>query len=147
ELGALLDEYGPNIKANIPENVWKDPKVSKDGKIYAIPALVPTTQTAVAYIREDWLEKAGMDVPVTLDDWLAYFEKVKTMDMNGNGEPNDEYGFYVRENLASSDLFFYEFGVALNYWVEQGNEFVPSIITPNMKDVLAFWRNLYKSGY
>ncbi|WP_409346212.1 extracellular solute-binding protein [Paenibacillus sp. MBLB4367] len=147
ELNALIDKYGPNLKAKIPDKVWKDPSVSRNGKIYAIPALVPHPHTAVPFIREDWLKKAGMSMPVTLDDWVAYFEKVKTMDMNGNGDPNDEYGFYVRENLGSSDMFFYEFGVAMNHWVMQGDQFVPSVLTPNMKDALAFWRMLYKKGY
>ncbi|MBP1988647.1 extracellular solute-binding protein [Paenibacillus eucommiae] len=147
ELNELIDKYGPTLKAKIPERVWKDPAVSKDGKIYAIPGLVPNAHTVVPYIREDWLKKAEMEMPVTLDDWVAYFEKVKTMDMNGNGDPNDEYGFYVRENLGSSDMFFYEFGVAQNHWVVQGEEYVPSVITPNMKEALAFWRKLYKNGY
>jgi putative aldouronate transport system substrate-binding protein len=147
ELNELLEQYGPNIKANIPERVWKDPKVSKDGKIYAIPALVPTAQSQIVFVREDWLEKAGMETPVTPEDWLAYFEKVKTMDMNGDGDPNDEYGFYVRENMVGSDLFFYEFGAYPDHWVEQGDEYIPSVITPKMKDVLNFWRTLYKNGY
>lgn len=147
QLNDLIDQYGPNLKAKIPEYVWKAPDVSKDGKIYAIPALVPHPHTVAMFIREDWLKKLNMEMPKTLDDWLNYFEQVKVQDMNGDGDPNNEYGFMVRENFGSSDAFFYEFGVALNLWVMQGDEFIPSVLTPNMKDALAFWRKLYKNGY
>jgi len=147
DLTDIIEKYGKNLKANIPEKVWKAPEVSKNGRIYAIPALVPHPHSVVMYIREDWLKKLNMDMPKTLDDWLEYFERVKQEDMDGDGDPNNEYGFMVRENFGSSDAFFYEFGVALNHWVMQGDEFVPSVITPNMKDALAFWRKLYKNGY
>lgn len=147
QLNDLIDQYGPNLKAKIPEEVWKSPKVSVDGKIYGIPMLVPHANTTAMFIREDWVEKLNIDLPKTLDDYLAYFELVKTEDMDGNGDPNDEYGFMVRENFSSSTAFFYEFGVAMDYWVMQDGEFVPSVITPNMKDALAFWRKLYANGY
>lgn len=147
QLNDLIDEYGPNLKAMIPEHIWKSPQISKDGKIYGIPGLVPHAHTTALFIREDWLKKLNMAMPETLDDWLEYFEKVKTEDMDGDGDPNNEYGFMVRENFSSSTAFFYEFGVAMDLWVMQDGEFVPSVITPNMKDAMAFWRKLYKNGY
>ncbi|RAV19242.1 extracellular solute-binding protein [Paenibacillus contaminans] len=139
ELNELIDKYGPNLKAKIPEAAWKSPDVSKNGKIYAIPAVVPHPHTTALYIREDWLKKLNMSMPKTLDDWLAYFEGVK--------KEYNAYGFMVRENFSSSTAFFYEFGVMMDYWVKQGDEFVPSVITPNMKDAMTFWRKLYKNGY
>ncbi|MBD2843832.1 extracellular solute-binding protein [Paenibacillus sp. IB182496] len=147
ELTDLIEQYGPNLKARIPEEAWNSPAVSKDGRIYAIPALVPNPHTRALYVREDWLEQAGMEVPSTPEEYLAYFEQVKALDMNGNGDPNDEYGFYARENMAGSELFFYEFGVYPDLWVMEDGEFVPSVITDNMKDVLQFWRELYANGY
>ncbi|WP_135553677.1 type 2 periplasmic-binding domain-containing protein [Paenibacillus cymbidii] len=147
QLNDLIDKYGPNLKAKIPEKVWKSPQVSVDGKIYAIPLLSPHSELGALYIRQDWLKKLNMPMPKTLDDWLAYFEKVKVEDMDGDGDPNNEYGFEVRENFSSSAEFFYQFGVALDYWVMQDGQFVPSVITPKMKDALAFWRMMYKNGY
>ncbi|MBB6734118.1 extracellular solute-binding protein [Cohnella zeiphila] len=147
DLTDLLDKYGQHIKASIPEEAWKSPRVSKDGKIFGIPTLSALPASRVVYIRQDWLDKLGMDTPVTLDDYLAYFEAVKREDMNGNGDPNDEYGFYVRENLIYSNLFFTEFGAEPGTWYYRDGQLQPGIIQPEIKDSLKFWKQLYDKGY
>lgn len=43
-------------------------------------------------VRTDWLEKLGIESPVTLEDWENYWHLVKTTDLNGNGT-NDEIPF------------------------------------------------------
>src|SRR5699024_5417034 len=98
ELNSLLEEYGSNILEDVPDEVWESPRVSRDGKIYAIPTLNAAPNTRTAYIRKDWLDKLGMDTPETLDDWLAYFEGIKEQDMNGDGDPDDEYGHVLRKS-------------------------------------------------
>jgi putative aldouronate transport system substrate-binding protein len=147
ELGTLIDKYGPNIKKNIPEQAWKSPRVSKDGKIYGIPALTSLPASRVVYIRQDWLDKLNMKQPKTVEEYLAFFEAVKKNDMNGNGDPNDEYGFYVRENLIYSKLFFTAFGAHPDIWYMRDGQMTPGIIMPEMKEAIAFWKTLYDKGY
>ncbi|WP_167859794.1 type 2 periplasmic-binding domain-containing protein [Paenibacillus cymbidii] len=147
DLGPLIDKYGPNLKKNIPAEAWKSPKVTKNGKIYAIPALLDAPSSRVVYIRQDWLDKLKMPVPKTLDDYLAYFEEVKKQDMNGNGDPNDESGFLVRENLSYSELFFKSFGVYPADWSYVNGQLIPDMINPKMKDAIKFWKMLYDKGY
>lgn len=147
ELGPLIDQYGPNIKKNIPEEIWKSPKLSKDGKIYGIPALRPFPGTDILYIRQDWLDKLGMKQPVTIDDYLAYFEAVKVQDVNGNGDPNDEYGLWVRQNMSYADLFFPQFAANPNFWQYRDGELIPNMIAPEMKEAIKFWKMLYDKGY
>lgn len=146
DLTDLIEQYGPNIKKSIPDYLWDAPYISRDGRIFAIPGLVPNADTKALYIRQDWLEKAGLPMPETLDDWLAYFEAVKNTDMNGNGE-KDEYGFLVRETLGSSEMFLYEFGVFPNWWKMVGDNFEPTFIQPEMKDAIRFWKLMYDKGY
>ncbi|MEF2243685.1 extracellular solute-binding protein [Paenibacillus sp. IITD108] len=147
ELGPLLEQYGPNILANIPQEAWDSPLVSKDGKIYAIPMTTGLPASKVIYVRQDWLDKLKMEQPKTIDDYLAFFEAVKVNDMNGDGNPNDEYGYYVRENLSYADLFFQEFGVSPHAWHVVDGQMIPDIIRPEMKDAIAFWKMLYDEGY
>lgn len=147
ELGPLIDQYGPNIKSKIPKEAWESTRVSRDGKIYGIPALSALPASRVMYIRQDWLDKLRMKVPETLDEFLAFFEAVKTNDLNGNGDPNDEYGFYVRENLQFSDVFFREFGASPNQWYYRDGQLIPGMVLPEMKDALKFWKELYDKGY
>jgi putative aldouronate transport system substrate-binding protein len=147
ELGPLIDEYGPNLKKKIPEEVWNSPKVSKDGKIFAVPALSALPASRVVFIRQDWLDQLDMKQPETIEEYLAFFEAVKTNDVNGNGDPNDEYGFYVRENLIYSHLFFTSFGAHPELWYMQDGQMTPGMIMPEMKESIAFWKMLYDKGY
>lgn len=140
ELGPLIDQYAPSLRDLIPQSAWDSPKVSKDGKIYGIPAMVEPIAQRVVYIRQDWLDKFGMKAPVTLDDWLAYFEAVKQND-------KDAVPFNVRENMAYSDLFFGAFGVYPSDWTLVDGQYVPNIVRPEMKEAIKFWKMLYDKGY
>ena len=147
DLTELIDKYGPNLKAKIPAEAWKSPRVSKDGKIYGIPTLSALPASRVVYIRQDWLDKLNMKTPKTIDDFLAFFEAVKKEDVNGNGDPNDEYGFYVRENLIYSNLFFNQFGYEPGVWYYIDGKLQPGMIQPEMKEAIKFWKMLYDKGY
>ncbi|MDF2671517.1 MAG: extracellular solute-binding protein family 1 [Paenibacillus sp.] len=148
ELNDLLDKYGSNIKKKFPADIWKDSRLSKNGKIYGLPMGSVMDATQVVFIRQDWLDKLGMKTPVTVDDYLAYFEAVKTKDVNGNGDPNDEIPFGTHENLGQYNaLFFGGFGAHPNAWSEVNGQIIPDLINPKMKDVLSFWKMIYDKGY
>ncbi|MDF2667797.1 MAG: transporter substrate-binding protein [Paenibacillus sp.] len=147
DLGPLIDKYGPNLKKKIPEEAWKSPKVTKNGKIYAIPAMFENASSRVVYIRQDWLDKLKLPVPKTLDEYLTYFEEVKKQDLNGNGDVTDESGLLVRENLSYSDLFFKSFGVFPSSWTYTNSQLIPDMINPKMKDAIKFWKMLYDKEY
>src|SRR5699024_4084264 len=97
------------------------------------------------FIRKDWLDKLGMEVPETLDDWLEYFEAVKQNDMNENGNSDDEYGYYLRQNY--NQLFFGAFGVNPDAWHIRDGEMIPDMITTEMKPAIEFYQELYSKGY
>lgn len=147
ELDSLIDQYAPSLKAKIPADFWKSPRVSKDGKIYGIPVTRGVPADRSIFIRQDWLDKLGMDTPKTLDDYLAFFEAVKKEDMNGNGDPNDEYGLGMFNNTIWTDIFTPAFGVHANMWSYKDGQLTPDMIDPRMKDAIAFYKSLYDKGY
>ncbi|WP_176706016.1 extracellular solute-binding protein [Paenibacillus hemerocallicola] len=147
DLTALIDQYGPNLKKNIPEYIWKNPRVSKDGKIYGIPKMLTPLDPRAFLVRKDWLDKLGMKQPETLDDYLAFFERVKREDVNGNGDPNDEVGFIARSDLGQSQIFFAAFDLFPGVWHVVNGQFIPDIINPKMKDAIRFYKLLYDKGY
>lgn len=146
QLNDLIDKYGPNLKKKIPDNIWKNPRVSKDGKIYAIPKLLTPLNPKAFLIRKDWLDKLGMKQPETVDEFLAFFEAVKTKDPNGNGK-NDEIGYFVRPDLGFSMAFFAPFDVTPGVWHFENNQFIPDIINPRMKDAIKLYKLMYDKGY
>jgi putative aldouronate transport system substrate-binding protein len=145
-LNDLIDKYGPNLKKNIPDYIWKNPRISKDGKIYAVPKMLTPINPAALYVRGDWLEKLNMKKPETLDEYLAFFEAVKNTDLNENGK-QDEFGYTVRGGWGFSNHFFYAFGLAPGSWHEVNGEFIPDIINPKMVEAVKFYKKLYDNGY
>ncbi len=147
ELGPLIDQYAPTLKKSIPDFVWNSPKVSKNGKIYGIPVLTGQPADRIVMIRQDWLDKLNMPVPETLDDFLAFAEGVKKNDMNGDGNPNNEYALSLTDGLAWNDVFTGSFGVNPATWHVQGDRLEPDFIQPEMKEAIAFYKKLYDEGY
>ena len=89
------DTYLPNLMqcyAMYPEieSKFKMP----DGNIYTLPVKVAggdnqyiNPETTI--IRKDWIEKLGLDMPVTIDNWYTVLTAFKNDDPNGNGEADE----------------------------------------------------------
>ena len=92
----LIDKYMPNLKSiyeKRPE--YKALSIAPDGHIYGFPraeemnGLVMTP--GPVYVYKPWLDKLGLQMPATLDDWTSMLYKMKEAgDLNGNGA-QDEY--------------------------------------------------------
>ena len=146
DLTDLLPKYAPNVWARMPPAYWKNPNVSYDGRIWGIPYLQPLPAWRVVYYRRDWVDKLGMKPPVTLDDYLAIFAKIKATDMDGNGLL-DEIPYGCRENLSYSDLPWGTFGVYPSSWRLRDGKVQSDMIAPAMREALEFWKKLYANGY
>jgi putative aldouronate transport system substrate-binding protein len=60
ELSDLLEKYGADIKANIPEGWWGAPTIN--GKVYAVPNVQYAATTVGIQVRRDLAEKYNLDV-------------------------------------------------------------------------------------
>lgn len=84
-LNDLIDQYAPNIKAVLEERPdIKNAITMPDGNIYSIPAVnanagIPTTQLC---INKTWLDKLGLEVPTTTDEFYEVLKAFKTQDPN-----------------------------------------------------------------
>ncbi|RAV18992.1 extracellular solute-binding protein [Paenibacillus contaminans] len=150
DLTDYLPKYAPNIWKRIPEEIWNvvrtaDP--SGKGRIYYIPR-VELYQSYGAFIRKDWLDRVGKEVPKTkeqLDDVLqAFLDK----DANGNGNPSDEIPISGREFGRWMDVLFGMYGVAMwegfPMWDIYDGQITYSGVTSNMKAAIANMRDMYK---
>lgn len=89
-----------NLK-QIDKNSWLN--FTQDGKIIAIPFRSPT-KTAY-FIRQDWLDKLKLNIPVTIDDFYNVTKAFAKNDPDGNGK-NDTYG-YSASNQWDSIVYFF----------------------------------------
>ncbi len=116
KMGGLipLEEYiesgkYPNIKKffeDCPEARFRGS--GDDGHIYFIPgSLSGIERDAVTskgwFIRTDWLETLGLEVPKTVDEFYNVLKAFKTQDPNGNGKA-DEIPYFGRQEVTQDLL-------------------------------------------
>ena len=105
----LIDKYAPNVKKFFEECPQAKIKAtSADGHIYYIPgSLSGIDKEALTsktwFIRMDWLDKLGLEVPKTVDELHDVLMAFKTQDPNGNGKA-DEIPYFNRQE-GIMDLF------------------------------------------
>ncbi|MGO4731010.1 ABC transporter substrate-binding protein [Paenibacillus sp. 2KB_22] len=151
DLTDLLPKYAPNVWEAIPQEMWDVVKANDptgQGKIYYIPGVVEYGRYA-GMIRQDWLDKLGLTMPKTQDEYVKVLEAFRDKDPNGNGQ-KDELPTGGREQARWMDHLFAMYGVAMfeGYpeWDIYNGELTYSAVTPNMRAALEFAAKLYKEG-
>ena len=119
----------------VDPGVWE--AVELDGKIYAVPIEVPSA--AVTYVRKDWLDRLGMDIPTTYDEFTAMLTAFKN-DIPECTVPLTAPGLKVSMNLP-------EFFLGANPdFIKKDGKWVNGMLEPNMADALQRLQDAYKDG-
>lgn len=152
----LIEEYAPNIKRALEEN----PEIRKaitfpDGHIYAIPSInedQDPVQSTTLNINKGWLDKLGLEVPKTTDEFEEVLRAFKTMDPNGNGE-NDEIPFTYEPktpyNIWNGDAGFCGcFGItdSSSYLMRSGDKFLFTPVQDGYKEYVKWTAKMYGEG-
>jgi len=136
-LDDLIAEHGPNLLKIIPQEAWDT--VTYDGKIYAIPDYLANPSRRGTAIRMDLLEKTGLDVPQTIDEYLEVLRAFKNLGV--------QHPFQGREKFKYSDTFFGAFDAFPYQYELYEGQVVPKFMAGDKtKDALAFYNTLYKEG-
>ncbi len=151
DLTDLLPEYAPHLWETVPAETWdvlKSYDPSGEGRIYMTPTIVDYTRHS-ALIRQDWLDKLGLEIPTTQEEFVEVLRAFKTQDPNGNGVA-DEIPTGGREEARWMDYLFSMYGIAMwegyPQWDIYDGELTYSAVTPNMRDALEFISQLYQEG-
>ncbi|MFI3326138.1 MAG: hypothetical protein R3Y35_08175 [Clostridia bacterium] len=104
----MLYTYAPNITSQMEENVEEglDALRKSDGSIYSLPtgywSEYANWANAILYIRQDWLDALGMEVPTTIEELYVVLTAFNENDMNGDGDTTDEIPYlYSDSNWAA----------------------------------------------
>lgn len=106
-LNDLIERYAPNLKALLDErDAWKY-ITSDDGNIYALPQIIdPEFAVPSLFINQAWLDKLGLDMPATPEDFYNVLKAFKEGDPNGNGKA-DEIPMFMPSGMADYLLPYY----------------------------------------
>lgn len=154
KLNDLVAQYAPNLSKILSDHPdWKKTMMTDEGSLYCFPQLLPdanlTTYIGLG-IRKDWLDKLGLSVPVTIDDWHTVLTAFKEKDPNGNGQ-NDEIA-YSPFMWGSADGAFWNgnaflsaYGLFWGFSQENGKvKYGPT--DPKYKDFLTLMNKWYMEG-
>ncbi|GHV68843.1 lipoprotein LipO [Spirochaetia bacterium] len=124
-----------------------------DGQMLGFPAgRKQFAGTTMLFVRQDWLEKVGLQLPETIDDVVKIAKAFKDAKLGGS----DTIGIIFSNNLTGGsnfgaadgkwDGFVNGFGGYLNYWVQKGGALEYSYIQPEVREALVYAQKLYKDG-
>ncbi|WP_261194514.1 extracellular solute-binding protein [Pseudoruegeria sp. SHC-113] len=95
-LNDLIAEHAPEIQKVLDENPTIRAAISApDGNIYYIPYLPDGDVGRVWFVRQDWLDKLGLEQPKSVDELYDVLVAFRDQDPNGNGVA-DEIPYFNR---------------------------------------------------
>lgn len=148
-------EYAPNLSAIFEMR----PDLSaalrlEDGKLYCMPTISEdaTTSNSAFVVCMDWLEKAGVAVPTTLDEFAECLRAVKEVDYNGNGVADEiPWCFTMKaSHLCGLDNFMAAFGVGVcnssKWYLDENHQVGFRYASEAYREGYKFIHELYEEG-
>lgn len=161
-----IDGYMPNFSAVINDPAYQSVRAGitfPDGHIYAMPHLYQADYWAMVgqehfFINTEWLERLGLAMPTTTDEFMAVLKAFKEQDADGDGDPGNEVPLGGKSNVITRLI------TSLNgSWGLQNMGFSHTYIDRDpsgdggdlrffktdgrYREVLQFMRDLYQNGY
>ena len=147
----LVSPYIKEIHASYGDRLLDT--VMFDGRMMAIPGTNLGGAQQMLWIRMDWLDKLGLEVPETLDEVIDVARAFVENDPDGNGV-DDTVGFTIEPKVAMRynsihglDPVFAVFGALPRLWIrDDAGDIVYGTITPETKEALRFVTQMYQEG-
>ena len=146
-LNEYIDVYAPNFKklmTDDPEAYNQIPLAS--GDIIGFP-MITDDEHFLCYdgyfIRKDWLDAVGMDIPETMDDWYNVLCAFRDKNPGGNEGtvPFSTFGWMFPSSFNAA------YGVKTDYIVNpKTGKMTHGVIEPAFRDYLAEMSKWYKEG-
>ena len=146
-LNDVIDQYCPNLKKYLSENPDIDRMVKTDnGTYFAFPFIRGEDglcYTVGSFIRKDWLDELGLEVPTTIDEWhdvLVAFKEEK-----GATAPL----CYDNANFKYSNPFAFAYGVGWSsskFILDDNGEVVYAPAQDGWKEYLTTMHQWYEEG-
>lgn len=150
KLNDYLEQYAPNLTKVLNEHPeWKKAITTDSGSIYAFPFLRGDKSLMVfkgPIVRQDWLDKLGLQRPTTIAEWETMLKAFKERDPNGNGKADEIPILLTLSELNLSHAFIGAWGITNSFYQRNGKVmFGP--IQPEYKEFLALMNKWYKEGW
>jgi putative aldouronate transport system substrate-binding protein len=151
DLGKIIDEHGPNLKKFLGQEVLSYGVFN--GKQYTIPAKRTLQFTQSSYIRKDWLDKLGLPVPTTTEEFYKTMKAFKEKDPGQTGGKVIPYSFSATNGTGITSP-----GVLISSFIKKLSEednyalsstlasSVPELTKPGYKEGVQFLNKMNSEG-
>ncbi len=141
-LDEMMETYGADIAAKYDEwNAWPSVYNVDDGHIYGVFGIEEVATANCLAIRQDWLDKLGLDTPVTLDEWISALYAFKENNLGGEFTypvGNTVYPFF--------DAYGIKYTTDYRYVITDDNEIVCRYEHEHYLEALELLVKMYQDG-
>lgn len=142
-LDDLIEQHSVEYKALMEKYPQlKQAGIKSDGKLYEVGRMNEVYPLVSLFIREDWLQNLGLEVPTTTDELLEVAKAFTEQDPDGNGV-DDTYGVGGFEFGDNAGLWRYTFNAN---WVDLDASGELQVGPNRLKEQAEFERQLYEAG-
>lgn len=141
----LIEKYAPHIKAYFDEHPeYYRGSFAADGHLYYIPCIYEPGPAMGWFIRQDWLDKLGLQAPTNVEEYHNVLKAFRNQDPNGNGV-KDEIPYFDRHKSVKNLLSLFD--VSKNYYdVDSSNKIYSPIMTEEYKSAMKELAKWYSEG-
>lgn len=155
DLTDLIDKYMPNLKKLMEEDPYlKAAMTTESGEIFSLPYYYKTVggNPHQVFMYDGWLKEAGFDdVPETVDEFYDLLVALSKLDINGNGDLNDDiplgaWDVYLQQKFLIPAFTGYtnNFDTGYNFDVDKNGKVVFIPLEPSYREFLEYTNKLYK---
>lgn len=140
-----LQKYGKNILSYYSKETLFY-SYDKSGKLFRLPGDVAEPSAMTTILRKDWMDKLGLKVPTTVDEYINVLRAFTKNDPDGNGK-NDTYGFSGPTEWRSFAPILYAYkSDPDNFMVQPDGTVKFGAVLPQTKQALKVLQDMYKEG-
>ena len=150
-IDGLIEKYAPNFSAFL--NQVPDAKkvlTTPDKHIYTLPIYAEQPKTKdCAFINKTWLDKLGLQIPTTTEEFYTVLKAFKERDPNGNNKKDEiPFSFHYKDGNAGHYSFFGSFGIIdrTNHIGMKNGKVIYTAVQPEFKDAIIWFNKLYEEG-
>ncbi|SHH57274.1 ABC transporter substrate-binding protein [Clostridium grantii] len=154
-LNDLIDKYAPNIKKALEDYPGiKAQLTMPDGNIYSVPKIAECYHCYVMgkmWINTEWLDKLGLEMPTTTDEFYNVLKAFKENDPNGNGKADEialsgaQKGWMASPEIFIMNAFTYT-NNSQNYLQVEDGKIATAYTKDEWKEGLKYLNKLFEEG-
>ncbi len=156
-LDDLIEEYGLEFKEVMKAYPVKETFSLADGKMYSMPHINDCYHCSLsqkAWIYKPWLDKLGLEVPTTTDEFEQVLLAFKDKDPNGNGKADEiawsgaqTGSWHAALDQFIMNAFIYNSGLGtVNHMYVEDGKIKMAYAEPGWKEGIIYLNKLYNEG-